>query len=130
MVNDPIGDMLIQIKNAVRAGNRVVSLPYSRLKHAVATVLAHEGYVSGVQKVGTNPSAQLHMEIAFDGETPVFTDCKRRSKPGLRVYIPKNAIPTVVGGMGMAILSTPQGVMTGKEAIKRGIGGELLCEIW
>jgi len=130
MVNDPIGDMLIQIKNAVLARNRTVALPYSRLKHAVATVLADEGYVGGVEKTGAEPKTLLKMSIVYNGDAPVFTDCKRKSKPGLRVYVPKNAIPRVIGGMGMAILSTPQGVMTGKEAIKRGIGGELLCEVW
>lgn len=130
MVNDPIGDMLIQIKNAALARSHMVLLPYSRLKHAVATVLSQEGYVGSVEKTGAEPKTLLHMTILYHGDSPVFTDCKRKSKPGLRVYVPKNAIPRVIGGMGMAILSTPQGVMTGKEAIKRGIGGELLCEVW
>lgn len=130
MVNDPIGDMLIQIKNASLARRRVIELPYARLKHAVAIVLSEEGYVGNVEKGGMEPKALLRMTILYEGDTPVFTDCKRKSKPGLRVYVQKNAIPRVVGGMGIAILSTPQGVMTGKEAMKRGIGGELLCEVW
>jgi small subunit ribosomal protein S8 len=130
MVNDPIGDLLIQIKNASMAGKRVVELPYSRVKHAVADILAKEGYVTGVTRGGAVPKEHLHVEIKYDNGTPALTDLKRVSKPGLRWYVNKKEIPTVVGGMGISILSTPQGIMTGKEAKKRGIGGELLCKVW
>lgn len=130
MVNDPIGDMIIQVKNAAMADKHVVELPYSQMKHAVATVLANEGYISSVEKLGDPPKLKLRITLKYQDNTPVLSGVKRVSKPGLRWYVNKHAIPYVVGGMGIAILSTPQGVMTGKEAKKRGIGGELLCEIW
>ncbi len=130
MVNDPIGDMLSQIKNAVLAGKQVVELPYSRMKMAVATILQSEGYVASVEKIGIDPKAKLKIALRYEGGSSVISDLKRKSKPGLRVYIGKDAIPAVVGGMGIAILSTPQGILTGKEARKRGVGGELLCEVW
>lgn len=130
MVNDPIGDLIIQIKNASMAGKRAIDLPYSRLKHAVADLLQKEGYVSSVAKTGDAPKESLHIEIRYQDDAPVITGLKRVSKPGLRWYVNKREIPTVVGGMGVSVLSTPQGIMTGKEAKKRGIGGELLCTIW
>lgn len=130
MVNDPIGDLLIQIKNASLAGKPNVELPYSRLKMAVSQVLKEEGYVADAVKIGESPKARLRLSLKYDGKVAAISDVKRKSKPGLRLYIPQNAIPTVVGGMGTAILSTSKGVMTGKEARKRGLGGELLCEIW
>lgn len=130
MVNDPIGDLIIQIKNACLARRHTVELPYSRLKMAVATILQKEGYIDAFEKAGTDPKATLKITIRYQGGTPVLTDVRRRSKPGLRVYIGRHDIPLVVGGMGIAILSTPQGIMTGKEAKKYGIGGEFLCEVW
>ncbi len=130
MVNDPIGDLLIQIKNASMARKRAIDLPYSRVKHAVADILVKEGYVSAVSRAGEVPKESLHVEIKYDNGAPALTDLKRVSKPGLRWYVNKKEIPAVVGGMGIAILSTPQGIMTGKEAKKRGIGGELLCKVW
>jgi small subunit ribosomal protein S8 len=130
MVNDPIGDLIIQIKNASMAGKQAIVLPYSRMKHAVATILEKEGYVGRVGKAGEMPKQSLSVEIKYEEGIPVITGLKRVSKPGLRWYVNKKEIPTVVGGMGIAILSTPQGIMTGKEAKKRGIGGELLCTIW
>jgi small subunit ribosomal protein S8 len=130
MVNDPIGDLIIQIKNASMAGKKAIILPYSRMKHAVADILEKEGYVGRVGKTGEMPKSSLSVEIKYQDGTPAITDLKRISKPGLRWYVNKKEIPTVVGGMGIAILSTPQGIMTGKEAKKRGIGGELLCTIW
>ncbi len=130
MVNDPIGDLLIQIKNASMAGLKTVELPHSRMKMAVAKILTDEGYIASVEKAGKEPKFSLRIGIKYQDATPVITDVKRMSKPGLRIYVNKDMIPTVVGGMGIAILSTPQGVMTGKEAKKRGLGGELLCTIW
>lgn len=112
------------------AGKRAIDLPYSRLKHAVADLLQKEGYVASVGKSGELARQSLHVEIKYEDGTPVITDLKRVSKPGLRWYVNRKEIPTVVGGMGIAILSTPQGIMTGREAKKRGIGGELLCTVW
>lgn len=130
MVNDPIGDMLIQIKNASLAQNSVVELPYSKLKMALGKILLDEGYVATIAKVGMDPKANLRVGIKYVNGTSAITGVKRVSKPGLRWYVNKSTIPQVVGGMGVAILSTPQGIMTGSAAKKKGIGGELLCKIW
>lgn len=130
MVNDPIGDMLIQIKNASLAKKAGLELPYSKLKKALGDILVREGYVASVAKVGEDPKAMLKITIQYRDGVSVITDVKRVSKPGLRWYVNKSNIPTVVGGMGIAIISTPAGLMTGKEARKAGTGGELLCKIW
>ncbi len=130
MVNDQIGDMLIQIKNATLAKKDSLELPYSKLKKALGDILAREGYVAAVEKVGDDPKALLKIRIKYRDGIAAITDVKRVSKPGLRWYVNKSNIPTVVGGMGIAILSTPAGLMTGKEARKAGTGGELLCKIW
>jgi len=130
MVNDPIGDLIVQLKNASMARKKQIGVPYSKMKHALCKVLVEEGYIETVEKTGQDPKSMLTIALRYTKDVPVITDLKRKSKPGLRVYIGKHAIPTVIGGMGIAILSTPQGIVTGKEAKKRGIGGELLCEIW
>ncbi len=130
MVNDPIADMLIQIKNAAMARRSFVELPSSKIKVALATILAKEGYITSVERIGSQPKYKLKIILKYEDDTSVITDVKRMSKPGLRVYVDRHRIPTVVGGMGIAIVSTPQGIMTGKNAKKRGLGGELLCEIW
>lgn len=130
MVTDPIADMLIQIKNASLAGRKVVELPHSKVKEQVGKVLEKEGYLSAVEKTGKAPKFLLRLTISYQDDTPVLTDLKRISKPGLRVYVDRHTIPMVVGGMGIAVLSTPQGIMTGRDAKKKGIGGEILCEVW
>lgn len=130
MVSDPVGDMLIQIKNASLAKKDVALVPYSKLKKALGEILAREGYVTSVAKVGEDPKAMLKIAIKYHDGISAITDVKRVSKPGLRWYVNKSNIPTVVGGMGIAILSTPAGLMTGKEARQKGTGGELLCKIW
>ena len=130
MVNDPVGDLLAQIKNASMAGLRSIELPHSRMKLSVAKILSQEGYVGTVETTGKAPKQMLKIGIRYHGDVPVLIGVKRMSKPGLRTYVNKSSIPTVVGGMGIAIVSTPQGVMTGKDAKTKGIGGELLCTIW
>ena len=130
MVTDPIGDMISQIKNAFMAGKGEVVLPYSRMKESVAKILCDTGYLKFVETVGDVPKQELKLTLMYTDKVPALTDIKRKSKPGLRVYVGKNAIPKVLSGMGVAILSTPQGVMTGMEAKKRNIGGELLCIVW
>ena len=109
---------------------QVIELPHSRMKLAVATILSQEGYVGTIETVGKEPKRMLRIGIKYQGDDPVITGVKRMSKPGLRLYVNRNTIPTVVGGMGIAVVSTPQGVMTGKDAKKKGIGGEILCTIW
>lgn len=130
MVNDPIGDMLTRIRNAAMAHNKVVELPTSQLKVAVATLLSKKGYIKDVKVTGEGVGKVLHMELVYEGKEPVLIGVKRVSKPGLRWYVGKKKIPVVMGGAGISVVSTPKGVMTGKEAIKLGVGGELLCEVW
>ena len=130
MVNDPIGDLLAQIKNASMVGKKAIVLPYSRMKKEVSSILIREGFLSGLQVTGEKPKEMLHLDLRYDGKTPVITGIKRVSKPGLRRYVSVKEIPTVVGGMGVSVLSTPSGIMTGYEAKKKHIGGELLCLIW
>jgi small subunit ribosomal protein S8 len=129
MVTDPIADMLIRIKNASMAGQADITVPYSKLKEKIAKILEKEGYVG---KVGKNKEARpsLMISLKYENKRPVITNIRRESKPGLRRYVTKHSIPQVFGGMGIAILSTSAGIMTGAEAKKQGIGGELLCVIW
>jgi len=126
MISDPIGDMLTRIRNACLAHKKTVELPGSSLKLAVAELLRREGYLISVGKENNT----IRLELAYDGKEPVLTGVKRISKPGLRWYVNNKKIPVVMGGMGLAILSTPQGVMSGKDAKNKGIGGEVLCEVW
>lgn len=130
MVSDPISDMLTRIRNASMAGRMTLTVPHSKVKEAVAKILAEEGYLGSVSVQGEAPKQELLLSVKYENKKSVISEIKRRSKPGRRVYIGKAEIPVVVGGVGIAILSTPQGIMTGTEAKKRGIGGELLCEIW
>jgi small subunit ribosomal protein S8 len=130
MVSDPIADMLAQIKNASMAGRSSVTLPHSKLKEKVADILAKEGYIVSLDTIGEKPKRMLVLTLKYQNKRSVITDIKRKSKPGLRRYIPKTEIPIVLGGVGIAIISTSAGIMTGQEAKKRGIGGELICEIW
>lgn len=130
MVTDPIADMLSQIKNAVLARHKTVLLPYSKVKESIAKTLVDEGYLVTVATVGMKPKQMLTLEIAYRGSDPVITDIKRKSKPGLRVYVNTREIKQVLGGLGSAVVSTPQGVMSGKAAKKHGLGGELICEVW
>ena len=130
MVNDPIGDMLIQIKNAAAAAKKTVELPCSRLKMAVAQILVKEKYIESVEKIGTEPKMNMRITLRYEGKESAITGVKRISKPGLRWYVDKRSIPKVIGGMGISILSTSRGIMADKEARKQGVGGELLCEIW
>ena len=130
MVTDPIGDMISQIKNAFMAGKSEVVLSHSRMKESVAKILCDTGYLKFVESVGNIPKRDLKLTLMYANKVPALTDIKRKSKPGLRVYVGKNEIPKVLSGMGVAILSTPQGIMTGMEAKKRNIGGELLCVVW
>jgi len=130
MVSDPIGDMIIQIKNAGMAGKKTVVLPFSKEKEAVGKILEKEGYVNSIEKVGELPYAKLKIVLRYADGVHVIDGVKRMSKPGIRLYVNKDSIPSVMGNIGISILSTSQGVMTGYQAKKAGVGGELLCEIW
>jgi small subunit ribosomal protein S8 len=130
-VTDPIADMLTSIRNALAVGHETVLVPSSKMKIAIAKILKNEGFIRDYEVVRGHSYPMLRIHLAYRGnKEPVISGLKRVSKPGLRVYVGKGEIPRVYGGLGIAILSTPQGVMTGKEAWRRKIGGELLCYVW
>lgn len=135
-VNDPIADMLTRIRNALMAGHTQVAMPSSKLKVAIAQILKEEGFIEGFEEVQEpdRPHRQLRIRLKYVGERrhrrPVITGLKRVSRPGRRVYVGKRKIPWVQSGMGVAILSTPKGVMTDVKARKLGVGGEILCYVW
>ena len=130
MISDPIGDMLTRIRNAALAHKRNLELPSSKVKVAVAKLLVKEGFLTAAEESVGKTGKTLSLTLSYDNKEPKLTGVRRISKPGLRWYINKKKIPMVMGGTGTAILSTPQGVMSGRDARKKGIGGELLCEIW
>jgi small subunit ribosomal protein S8 len=130
MISDPIGDMLTRIRNAALAHKKTIELPSSKLKVAVAKLLVREGYLSHAEETKGSHGPVLQIELTYEGKEPLLTGVRRISKPGLRWYINKKKIPMVMGGQGIAIISTPNGVMSGKDARKQGVGGELLCEVW
>ena len=135
-VNDPIADMLTRIRNSLLMGHSMVAIPSSKLKVAIAKILQDEGFIEGFQVVeGSRPSHKvLRVRLKYVGERrhrePVITGLERISRPGMRVYTKKDEIPWVLSGIGVAILSTPKGVMTGQRARQLGIGGEVLCKVW
>jgi small subunit ribosomal protein S8 len=132
MTTDPIADMLTRIRNAAKARHPRVDLPASKLKVEIARILKDEGYLSTYKVVDENKtkkSLRLFLRYTPDRRS-VITDLRRVSRPGCRRYVGKAEIRAVVGGMGISILSTPRGIMTGQSAKKAGVGGELLCEVW
>jgi small subunit ribosomal protein S8 len=131
MVTDPIADMLTRIRNALVAGHETVQVPASKMKISIAEVLKGEGFVSDFEVLRDGIKRTIRIDLAYGGrKEPVISGLRRVSKPGLRVYVQKREIPRVYGGLGIAILSTPQGIMTGQEAWRRQVGGELLCYVW
>lgn len=129
-MTDPIADMLTRIRNALRAGHPEVSVPLSRMKLQIARVLRDEGYIEDYQVVGEGVHRDLRLKLKYQGRQPVIRELVRVSKPGRRVYVGREEIPRVRGGLGVAILSTPRGVLSDKEARQQGVGGELLCTVW
>lgn len=131
MITDPIADMLTRIRNAVRARHPRVDMPASKLKAEIARIMKEEGYLSTYKVVDENKRKVLRVFFRYTNDKrSVLTGLKRVSRPGCRRYVGKGDIRPVVGGMGVCILSTPRGVMTGQTARKEGVGGELLCEVW
>lgn len=133
-MSDPIADMLTRIRNALMREHPTVSIPYSRTKENVAKVLKDEGYITDYQVLPEKPRAVLQVKLKYVGDRrhrrPVISGLERVSKPGRRVYVGKQDVPWVLSGMGTAILTTSQGVMTGQQARRLGIGGEVLCKVW
>jgi small subunit ribosomal protein S8 len=129
--SDPIADMLTRIRNASMARHRELTLPSSRVKREIARILVDEGFVDSFATQQDGVQEMLTVQLKYvEGRTPVVSGLKRISKPGLRVYARKNEIPRVLGGLGLAILSTSHGIMTGSQARKLNLGGEVLCYVW
>jgi len=135
-VTDPISDMLTRIRNALMAGHTIVAMPSSKMKASIAQILKDEGFVGGYEVVeGDKPGHKvLRVRLKYVGERrnrrSVITGMERISRPGRRVYTGKREIPWVLSGLGIAIISTPKGVMTGQRARQVGVGGEVLCKVW
>ena len=135
-MTDPIADMLTRIRNAMAVGHPTVAMPSSKLKAEIARILKEEGFIAGYEVVdGESPGHKvLRLRLRYVGERrfrkPVITGLERVSKPGRRVYSGKREIPWVLSGMGISILTTPKGVMTGQRARQLGVGGEILCKVW
>lgn len=130
-MTDPIADMLTRIRNGVSAKHDSVLMPSSKIKVAIAKVLKDEGFIRDFGTEVEGARTMLKIELSYTGrKEPVLSGIKRVSKPGLRVYVQKREIPRVLGGLGVAILSTPEGVMTGQHARQKAIGGEVLCYVW
>jgi small subunit ribosomal protein S8 len=135
-VTDPIADMLTRIRNSVMVSQSTVSVPHSKLKESIAQILKDEGYLDGFEVVAEEgqPQRTIRMKIKYVGirreRRPVITDLQRVSRPGRRVYVGKGEIPWVLSGMGIAIVSTPKGIMTGQRARIMGVGGEVVCQVW
>jgi len=135
-VTDPISDMLTRIRNAVMSGHPSVAMPSSKIKAEIARIMQEEGYITDYDLVDGKVigSKNLRIQLKYVGERrerqPVITGLERISRPGRRVYTGKQEIPYVLYGMGIAILSTPKGVMTGQRARQLGVGGEVLCKVW
>ena len=129
-MTDPVSDLLTRIRNACEARHETVDVPSSRLKLELARILKEEGYISNFSLVQDNKQGVIRIQLRYAaGRSPVISSLQRVSRPGCRVYARKSEIPAVLGGMGICILSTSQGIFTGKQAQEKGLGGEVLCTI-
>ena len=133
MISDPIADLLTRIKNAYLADKKTVSVPYSKTKENLVKILVKKGFIEKI-KIESLPRSKklkiIKVALKYQDKKPVLTGVKRVSKPGVRIYVKRDKIPRVLGGLGIVILSTSQGLMTGEEARKKGLGGEVICKIW
>ncbi len=130
-VSDPIADMLTRIRNAIMARHDFVLVPTSRMKLSITRILKEEGFITDYEVLRGTPHRSIKIYLRYgDNNQPMLAGLERVSKPGLRVYVQRKEIPRVYGGLGIAILSTPKGVMTGQNAWRQDVGGELLCYVW
>ncbi len=129
-LTDPVADMLTRIRNASRAGHDAVDVPASTLKKAIADILVNEGYINQYEEVQEGVAKTLRISLKYQGKKPVISGLKRISRSGLRVYSSAKELPQVLGGLGIAIVTTSQGVMTDKEARAKNLGGEVLAFVW
>ena len=131
MTSDPIADMLTRIRNALQARHPKVDVPSSKLKMEIARILKEEGYVLNFKLVEEGIARTIRIYLKYTpGNTPVISEIQRVSRPGCRIYVGHDDVPRVLGGLGINILTTSRGVMTGSEARKSGVGGEILCQLW
>ena len=131
MLTDPIADMLTRIRNAAQAMHDTVEMPASKQKIAIARLLEQEGYIVGYSVDDAQVGRTMTLRLKYDRDRrQVISGLRRVSRPGKRVYVDRESIPRVLGGMGVAVISTSQGLLTGQEARRRGVGGEVLCEVW
>jgi small subunit ribosomal protein S8 len=131
MTSDPIADMLTRVRNALAARHPKVDVPASKLKTEIARILKEEGYITNykVAEEGAKKTIKIYLKYGSDSK-PVISEIERVSRPGCRVYVGQQNIPRVLGGLGINILTTPRGVMTGRAAHREKVGGEILCRIW
>ncbi|HLW89354.1 MAG TPA: 30S ribosomal protein S8 [Terriglobales bacterium] len=130
-LTDPVADMLARIRNAISARHQKVDVPASKLKAEIARILKEEGYIANFKATEEEGHKVLRIYLKYgNGNEAAISNVARVSRPGCRVYVRRTEIPRVLGGLGINILTTPQGVMTGRQARKKGLGGELLCEVW
>ena len=129
-LTDPVADFLARIRNAIRARHPKLDVPASKLKLEMARILKEEGYIANFKATEEEGRKVIRVYLKYDGSDAAISNLSRISRPGCRVYVRRSEIPRVLGGMGINILTTPRGVMTGRQARKEGVGGELLCEIW
>jgi small subunit ribosomal protein S8 len=130
MVTDPIADMLTRIRNAVLARHEFTLVPSSRMKLSIAKILREEGFIRDYEVLKGQQQRVIKIYLKYTEKEPVICGLKRVSKPGLRIYVQRKEIPRVYGGTGIAIISTPKGVMIGQQAWRQGLGGEMLCYVW
>jgi len=130
MTSDPIADLLNRIRNGGSAAHPTVSVPHSKMKESIAQILHREGYLAGVTVEGEKASKVLKLNLKYQARKPVIVGLRQISTPGLRRYVGSGEVPRVLGGMGIAIASTPKGVMSGQDARRQNVGGELLCYVW
>lgn len=130
MVNDAISDLLTRVKNGYMAHNSEVGVPWSKLGETVIKVLSDNGYIDSYKMKENGGRKEMTVSLKYEGKQPAISDVRRVSRPSLRVYVGKSKLPRVLGGLGMAIISTPMGIMTDKEARQKRVGGEVLAEVW
>jgi small subunit ribosomal protein S8 len=134
MINDPIGDMLTRIRNALMVRHETVDIPHSKLKVEIARILKEEGYIEDYTVGDEKPGPIIHIKLKYYGSRrerrPVITNIERISKPGRRIYRARRDLPNVMSGIGIAIVTTPKGVMTAQQARRQRVGGEVLCYVW
>lgn len=131
-VNDPIADMLTRLRNACEARHQTTTIPASRMARSIAEVLQQEGFINSFEEAGDELKRNLLITLKYKGKNrqPIIQNLKRVSRPGLRVYTNRRELPRVLGGIGIAIISTSSGIMTDREARRQGVGGEVLCYVW